>query len=168
MNRIVIGALGALLLVAAGVFWWQGRAATEAPAAAPQPPKSAPSEDPLPEADAGDATGPDLPEVPEETKEQKRFDRLDRDRDGKITMAEMLAPRAKEFRKLDVDGNNLLTFDEWAVRTIDKFKAADKGGKGYLTRADFATTRAPPKKQTCACAPPRHREGDHPKGGGGG
>ena len=29
MNRIVIGALGALLLVAAGVFWWQGRAASD-------------------------------------------------------------------------------------------------------------------------------------------
>jgi hypothetical protein len=156
MNRIVIGALGALLLVAAGIFWWQGRAATDAPPAAPQmvPAKGAhaAADEPLPEADPGDATGPDLPDVPEETKEQKRFDRLDRDRDGKITLPEMLAPRAKEFRKLDVDGNNLLTFDEWAAHTINKFKAADKGGKGYLTRADFATTKAPPKKQACACA----------------
>ena len=156
MNRIVIGALGALLLVAAGVFWWQGRAATDN---APQVPQllqprasaSADADDGLPEADAGDATGPDLPEVPEETREQKRFDRLDRDRDGKITLPEMLAPRAREFRKLDVDGNNLLTFDEWAVRTINKFKAADKNGKGYLTRADFATTKAKPRAPTCKC-----------------
>ena len=29
MNRVILGALGALLLVAAGVFWWQGRAATD-------------------------------------------------------------------------------------------------------------------------------------------
>ena len=26
MNRTVLGALGALLFVAAGMFWWQGRA----------------------------------------------------------------------------------------------------------------------------------------------
>ena len=26
MNRIVVGAVAALLLVAAGLFWWQGRA----------------------------------------------------------------------------------------------------------------------------------------------
>jgi len=156
MNRIVIGALGALLLVAAGVFWWQGRAASDnAPQvphlALPAAKSSAAADEPLPEADAGDATGPDLPDVPEETKEQKRFDRLDRDHDGKITLPEMLAPRVREFRKLDVDGNNLLTFDEWAVRSINKFKAADKAGKGYLTRDDFATTRAKPKTPTCKC-----------------
>jgi len=154
MNRIVLGALGALLLVAAGVFWWQGRAASDQ--APPVPPLALPAprpsaDDTLPEADGGDEQGPDLPEVPEETKEQKRFDRLDRNRDGKISLPEMLAPRAREFRKLDVDGNNLLTFDEWAVKTINKFKAADKGGKGYLTRDDFATTRAKPKKPACAC-----------------
>ncbi len=153
MDRIVIGALGALLLVAAGVFWWQGRAATDnAPAAVPitlsSPPAGAEA---LPEADAGDEVGPDLPEVPEATKEQKRFDRIDRDHDGKITMAEMLAPRASEFRKLDVDGNNLLTFSEWAARPINKFKSADKDGSGYLTRAEFATTKAAPKKPACRC-----------------
>jgi hypothetical protein len=155
MNRILLGALGALLLVAAGVFWWQGRAATDnappVPKLALPAPKAGASDDTLPQADAGDGVGADLPEVPEETKEQKRFDRLDRNRDGKISLPEMLAPRAKEFRKLDVDGNNLLTFDEWAVKTINKFKGADKGGKGYLTRDDFATTRAKPKKPACAC-----------------
>ena len=95
MNRIVIGALGALLLVAAGVFWWQGRAASDnAPLVPvlfpPLPSGSADVDQGLPEADAGDATGPDLPEVPEPTNEQKRFDRLDRDRDGKISLPEML------------------------------------------------------------------------------
>ncbi len=159
MSKVLIGALAALLLVAAGVFWWQGRAALEnAPTGIHLSPPAAKSsgagDDPLPEADAGDATGPDLPEVPEETKEQKRFDRLDRDRDGKITLAEMLSARAKEFRKLDVDGNNLLTFDEWAVKSINKFKAADKNGNGYLTREEFATTRAPPKKPACKCVKP--------------
>ena len=40
MNRILLGALAALLLASAGVFWWQGRAATERgappPAALPE------------------------------------------------------------------------------------------------------------------------------------
>lgn len=156
MNRIVIGALGALLLVAAGVFWWQGRAASDnAPQvphlALPSPKASATDDEPLPEADAGDATGPELPGVPEATKEQKRFDHLDRNHDGKITMSEMLAPRAKEFRKLDIDGNNLLTFDEWSVKAVNKFKAADKNGSGFLTREEFAATKAKPRKQACKC-----------------
>jgi len=157
MNRIVLGALGALLLVAAGVFWWQGRAATDnaplVPHLALRAPKPGASDEPLPETDAGDEVGAELPEVPEETKEQKRFDRLDRNHDGKISLPEMLSPRARAFRKLDVDGNNLLTFDEWAVGSINKFKAADKGGKGYLSREDFATTRPKPRKQACKCKP---------------
>ena len=155
---MLLGALGALLLVAAGVFWWQGRAATDnvpptPKLALPAPKADASGDDALPEADAGDAQGADLPEVPEETKEQKRFDRLDRNHDGKISLPEMLAPRAKEFRKLDVDGNNLLTFDEWAVKSINKFKAADKSGKGYLTREEFAATKAKakPKAAKCQC-----------------
>ncbi len=155
MNRIVIGALVALLLVAAGVFWWQGRAASDnaptVPRLALPAPKAGASADALPETDAGDAVGPDLPEVPEETKEQKRFDRLDRDRDGKITLPEMLGPRAKEFRKLDTDGNNLLTFDEWAAKSINKFKGADHDGNGYLSREEFATTKAKRKAPKCQC-----------------
>ena len=35
MNRIVVGAFTALLFVAAGLFWWQGRA--EMQSAAPPP-----------------------------------------------------------------------------------------------------------------------------------
>ena len=155
MDRIVIGALGALLLVAAGIFWWQGRAASDnapqVPHLALAAPKASATDEPLPESDAGDATGPDLPGVPEATKEQKRFDRLDRNHDNKITMSEMLAPRARAFRKLDVDGNNLLTFDEWSVKAINKFKAADKNGSGYLTREEFSATKAKPRKQSCKC-----------------
>ena len=38
MNRIVLGALAALLLVASGLFWWQGRAEVErAPPLPPAP-----------------------------------------------------------------------------------------------------------------------------------
>jgi EF hand len=154
MNRMLVGALGALLLVASGLFWWQGRAAVSTPAipshlalaSAP------PTDEALPDSDAGDAVGPGLPEASEQSREQKRFDRLDKNRDGKITRTEMLSPRVKDFRKLDVDGNNLLTFDEWAVTTDNRFKAADKNGDGILSREEFATTRPKkPKKPACKC-----------------
>lgn len=164
MNRIVIGALGALLLTASGIFWWQGRAASSA-----APPLAAPSLaaddgesiDELPEADADGVIGPDLPEASEQSREQKRFNTLDRDRDSKITRAEMLAQRAKEFRKLDVDGNKLLTFGEWAVKTDNKFKGADRNGDGWLSRVEFVTTRQPVKKPACKCAAPTRTAKPH-------
>ncbi len=154
MNRILVGALGALLLVASGLFWWQGRAAVSPPAAPSQLAlaSATPADDALPDSDAGDAVGPGLPEASEQSREQKRFDRLDKNRDGKITRTEMLSPRVKDFRKLDVDGNNLLTFDEWSVTTDNRFKAADKNGDGALSREEFATTKPKkPKKPACKC-----------------
>ncbi|MFX9031483.1 hypothetical protein ABTN13_20335, partial [Acinetobacter baumannii] len=84
--------------------------------------------DDLADTDVGDMQGPDLPQASEQSREQKRFDRLDRDRDNRITRAEMMVQRVKEFRKLDLDHNNLLTFDEWAVKTDSKFKGADSNG----------------------------------------
>ena len=153
MIRTVIGALGALLLVAAGVFWWQGRAAvgTDAPPPQLSASISAAEDDTLPDADPADLQGPDLPEASEQTREQRRFDRFDRDRDSRVTRNELLAPRAKDFRKLDVDGNNLLTFDEWAVATENKFKAADANGDLWLSRAEFATTKQKKAKPACKC-----------------
>lgn len=154
MNRIVLGALGALLLVAAGLFWWQGRATNADPPPAPRLALDAPTAeaDELPDADGEGLQGPALPQATEQTREQKRFDRLDRDRDGRITRNEMLAPRVRDFRKLDVDGNNLLSFEEWAVKTADCFKTADANGDQSLTRTEFATTKPKmKKKQDCAC-----------------
>ena len=155
MNRIVIGALAALMLVAAGVFWWQGRASDGAGAAvAPLALASAvPGEaEELPEADPGDMVGPGLPQANEATREQRRFDRLDKDRDSRITRNELLSPRVKDFRKLDTDGNNLLTFEEWAVATANKFKAADANGDQALDRPEFATTKTQAsKKPACRC-----------------
>lgn len=153
MNRIVLGALGALLLVAAGVFWWQGRAAEDQP---PAPVSLAPApdlaEEDLPTADTGEMVGPELPEASEQSREQRRFGRLDRDRDGRITRNEMLAPRVRDFRKLDADGNNLLTFEEWAVATSNRFKAADANGDLSLNAAEFATTKPKErKKPACRC-----------------
>lgn len=156
MNRTLLGALGALVLVAIGLFYWQGRAieAVGLPppeardAAAPNVPE------PLPSADIADVEGPALPTAEKMSDEQRRFARYDMNRDLIITRNEMLATRVSAFRKLDVDGNNLLTFEEWAVTTVDKFEKADANGNDRLTPAEFATT-APPRKakraSRCAC-----------------
>lgn len=160
MNRTVLGALAALVLAAAGLFWWQGRAAID-PGGLPLP---APvrSTDPLalPSADLTGVRGPDLPQVTEATREQRRFDRLDHDHNGRISRVEMLVPRAAQFRKLDLDGNNLLTFEEWAGKTVNRFRAADRNGDGQLDRIEFATTKPKqPKKPACACTRPSRQRG---------
>ena len=153
MNRIVIGALSALFFVAAGLFWWQGRAATER--GAPPPVIAAlesPAPGPLPTADGQGQRGPLPPEASEATREQRRFARFDRDFDGRVTRNELMASRTAAFRQLDTNHNNLLTFEEWAVTTGNRFKAADSNGDLWLTRQEFATTRPPvPAKPKCSC-----------------
>ena len=90
MNRTVLGAFAALLLAAAGMFWWQGRAASEMGEA---PPKLAdlPADAMLPDETGEGLSGTLPPEASEATREQRRFDRLDRNRDSKITRVEILA-----------------------------------------------------------------------------
>jgi hypothetical protein len=154
VNRIVLGAVIALLLAGTGLFWWQGRAATDRGAPPPEAPAGPNGEEPLPFGDAGGLRGAALPEADPVTREQRRFDRIDRNRDGRITANELLAPRAAAFRKLDVDGNNLLTFQEWAVRTLTRFRNADGNRDNALTREEFATTK--PKRSAqpaCRCSP---------------
>jgi hypothetical protein len=164
MNRVLLGALAALLLVAAGTFWWQGRAATERGAPPPVATlASGSATDDLPTADGKGLRGAAPPEADEMTREQRRFDRLDRNRDAIITRNEMLAPRAAAFRALDTDHNNLLSFEEWAVRTSDRFKSADADGDLKLTRPEFATTK--PKRVAhpeCRC-PPARRDAKRPE-----
>ena len=158
MNRLILGAVAALLLAASGLFWWQGRAATEAMApAAPLPlqdtgtDQSAP-EDEIPTEDGEGLRGAGLPQASEATREEKRFNRLDRNRDNLITRNEALAPRVAAFRKLDTDHNNLLSFEEWAVATSNRFKKADADGNQQLTRTEFATTKPKPSKRPeCKC-----------------
>ncbi len=155
MNRTILGAVSALLLAAAGMFWWQGRAATDAPA--PPPPTVAETADAgeaeeIPTEDGDGLMGGALPQANEASREEKRFNRLDRNRDNLITRNEALAPRVAAFRKLDTDHNNLLSFEEWAVTTSNKFVKADANGDGQLTRPEFATTKPkPPKHPACKC-----------------
>ncbi|WP_144039819.1 EF-hand domain-containing protein [Novosphingobium sp. TH158] len=163
MNRTVLGAFAALLLVAAGLFWWQGRAALDVGA---PPPKLAdrPLDEGLPDATGQGMRGALPPEASEATREQRRFDRLDRNRDSKITRVEMLTPRVAAFRKLDTDGNNLLSFEEWAVKTSNRFKGADRNGDSSLDRAEFATTKPKPKaKPACNCGPAPKTKAAAPK-----
>lgn len=153
MNRIVLGALAALLFVSAGLFWLQGRAEVER--GAPPPIPVAPNKavpDALPTADTAGLRGPSPPEAIELTNEQRRFSRYDRNSDGRVTRSELLSTRTAAFRKLDKDGNNLLTFEEWAATTVDKFAQADRDRNLELTPAEFRSTAPPPKpKAKCAC-----------------
>lgn len=154
MNRLLLGALSALLFAGAGLFWWQGRAETEQGAPPPDPPglEEVAAPGPLPSADVRGLRGPAPPEATEQTREQRRFARLDRDADSRITRNEMMSTRTADFRKLDTDGNNLLTFEEWAVATGNRFSKADANGDLWLSREEFATTR--PKeapKPKCRC-----------------
>lgn len=157
LNRVILGAFAALVLVAVGLFWWQGRAAVETGA---PPPDAAPTPggDTLPSVSPDDLdglVGPIPPEATRLTREQRRFGRYDRDSDGRITRNEMLSTRTSAFRKLDRDGNNLLTFEEWAVATVDKFEHADANHDDWLTRDEFRTTAPPPAKPQpkiqCGC-----------------
>lgn len=150
MNRLVLGAFCALLMVGIGLFWWQGRAAVERGAPPPEPAASTPDPDVLPSADVSSVRGPAPPEASELTREEQRFFRYDRDRDRRITRTEMLSSRTDAFRDLDTDGNNLLTFEEWAVATSDRFGGMDKDSNGWLNPAEFATS-APRPRATPRC-----------------
>ena len=163
MNRTLLGSLAALLLTAAGLFWWQGRAETDV-GKAPQQLADLPAGQELPDETGDGLHGAAPPEVNEATKEQRRFDRLDKNRDARITRTEALMPRVAGFRKLDTDGNNLLSFEEWAVKTTNKFKGADKNGDGTLDRPEFATTKQQKGKVNCACGPPAKAGAKRAKG----
>lgn len=151
MNRLVLGAVSALILAGIGMFWWQGRAEVESGAPPPLLEAAEPGDETLPHADPGTMSGPEPPEATELTREQRRFFRYDRNRDLKITRNEMLSTRSDGFRSLDKDGNNLLTFEEWAVTTAERFEGADADGNRELTPAEFATT-APKREPKPACA----------------
>ena len=114
MRRLLADGLGALLLVAGGLWMWQTRADEENPTPAMPPPAALP--DKLPQAGPGaPAFGllpPTPPEAPKASREEVCFNCYDRNRDELISRLEMMGSRTKAFESLDKDGNNLLTFEE--------------------------------------------------------
>ena len=83
---------------------------------------------------------PALPEATRKTRDEKRFGRADKDKDGKITEEELVAPRHKVFAKLDLDHNRQLAFNEWAAKAINKFEGADDDHLDTLTAAKYTDT----------------------------
>ena len=151
MNRAILGAFVALVMVGVGLFWLQGRAEVEQGAPPPARVVPPPGDDGLlPQADVAGLQGPALPESTELTREEQRFFRYDTNRDRRITRTEMMSSRTDAFRDLDTDGNNLLTFEEWAVTTGERFAGMDADGNGWLGAAEFATS-APRPRATPAC-----------------
>ncbi|MBX3594076.1 EF-hand domain-containing protein [Sphingomonas sp.] len=154
MWRYLAGGVAALLMAGAGVFLFQSGAAPDPLPSAPPPARvqsgtDAAASEELP-------TIREAPSAPARSREQKRFDRYDKDRDEKITLAELTQPRRKAFAKLDRNGDGKLSFEEWSLRTIEKFDKADADRSGALNRAEFATTAPKRKAKTapkCDCRP---------------
>ena len=147
MGRFLGGVASALLLVAAGVFFWKSGAGARDPIP-PAPPTAG---TPAPFAPAP-LTDP--PAASAKTREERRFARYDKDKDGSVAREEYLASRRKAYAKLDANGDGRLSFDEWATRSSGKFAAADGDRSGALTPAEFATTRVVRKSSPRSKCPP--------------
>jgi hypothetical protein len=147
MGRFLAGVAACLLLVSGGLLIWQSRAEQASFAPPPQPRLAAPEQVPaIRLAPIGQA-----PAADPKSKEEKRFDRSDKNKDGRITLAELVEPRRKAYAKLDLDRDGKLSFEEWAVKTIDKYKTADVDGGG-LSRSEYATTAPKPRAKPANCA----------------
>ena len=148
MGRFLAGATASLLLVTGAFLIWQGRAQGPVMPKAPTPRIAANS------APISLARIPQALSADPASKEQKRFARADKDKDGRITLAELVDPRRKAYAKLDLNHDGKLSFEEWAVKTIDKFNEADGDKNKALTAAEYATTAPKPKapKPGCSCA----------------
>lgn len=150
MGRFLAGIAACLLLVTGGILIWQSKAAAPALPEAPAPRLAAVQPPALRLAPIAQA-----PSADPKNKEERRFDRADKNKDGRITLAELIEPRRKPFAKLDLDRDGKLSFEEWAVRTIAKFNDADGDRNKLLIAAEFATTAPKPRlaKPGCSCAP---------------
>ena len=146
MGRFLAGAIASLLLVTGAFLIWQGRAQGPVVPAAP-PPRLVANVAPISLARIPRALSADPA-----SKEQKRFTRADKDKDGRITLAELVDPRRKAYAKLDLNQDGKLSFEEWAVKTIDKFTEADADKNKALSAAEYASTAPKVKpKPACSC-----------------
>ncbi len=145
--RFLAGAAACFLLMTGAFLLWQSRA--QSGSALPAAPEAR-------LAQTGPGINlkriPDAPTADPKDKEQKRFDRADKDKNGSITLAELVEPRRKPYVKLDLNHDGKLSFEEWAVKTIDKFKGADGDKSNGLTRAEYATSAPKPKAKKAGCA----------------
>ena len=148
MGRFLAGVASCLLFVTGIFLLYQSKASEPMPEA--PAPRLAAATPAIRLAPIGQA-----PEADAKSKEQKRFERADKNKDGRITLAELVEPRRKAYAKLDLDHDGKLGFEEWAIRTIEKFKTADADKSAVLTPAEYATTapKVKPKKAACACGP---------------
>lgn len=101
MQRVLIGGVAALLMVLAGLLFWQTAANQESVTPAPPPPVMI--SDALPEAAANaPAFGPappTPPEAPKASREEVRFNRYDRNRDELVSRLEMWAAEPRRLRR---------------------------------------------------------------------
>jgi hypothetical protein len=140
--RFLAGAFASFLMLTGAFLLWQGQAQNS-----PELPEP-PAED---EVEMIVEALPPPPEATPKTREEKRFDRADRNKDGIITLNELLEPRRQAFARLDRNGDGKLSFEEWAVTTINRFRGADANRDGKLTRTEYATTAPKPRKPLPRC-----------------
>lgn len=151
MWRYLAGAVGAMLLMGAGILISRSMASTEPP---------------VPQVRSQGAVGPDveddepLPAATAKTREERRFNRYDKDRNGQVAREEYLMNRRKAFAKLDANGDGRLTFDEWAIKASDKFAGADKDKSGALTTVEFAATAVKRTARPRVPCPPARQPAD--------
>src|SRR3546814_19192989 len=96
VTRFLAGAVSALLLTGAGIFWWQSQAQVKE-TAIPAPPPPPPLAESIPVAVPGQvgAPPPMPPRAPQQTREERSFAPYDRNRDDTITRPEMPTNRPK-------------------------------------------------------------------------
>jgi uncharacterized protein YxeA len=153
MARFLAGVASALLLTAAGLFWWRSSSAAEIA--------------PIPIARAAAAVQEPLAEPPaatEKTREEKRFSRYDRDKDGAVSRDEYLRSRRTAYAKLDANGDGVLSFEEYATKTTTKYASVDADKSGTLTPEEFAKTRVVRKARPRRNCPPAAPAADDAEG----
>ncbi|MBV9840701.1 MAG: EF-hand domain-containing protein [Sphingomonadaceae bacterium] len=159
MWRFLAGAVAALLLVGAGLFWRSsGTRPSIAPATAVANAAMLATEDPAP---------PLPPTATAVTREQARFNRYDKNRDGIVSRDEYLANRRKAFARLDTNGDGKLSFEEYAVKTSERFASADTDKSGTLTPKEFEATRVARNTSRRPKCPPQAEAAPAPADDGG-